>query len=385
MSERPPSVTAGLGADPGEGSAGDRGLRRLRPAAVLARLSGRAGSLPFPLAAPSWPGSIPRPAPERGVGVDFETDWSRRYPARLARAMVMDNVARPLTRLLAAPTVKGREVLDHLEGPLIFVANHSSHVDTTLLLSSLPPALRHRTVVAAAADHFFDRRWKGALWAFTLNAIPIERTKVNRRSANEAAALIEDGWSLLVYPEGGRSLDGWGQEFRGGAAYLAKRTGRPVVPVHIHGTRRILRKTTGASHSAGASVWPGSAGRPAYQGGQGRGPRIHRSPTVVTFGAPLAPDPDEDARHFAARLEASVATLANETVTDWWTARRQAASGETPSLQGPDVAEWRRSWALPAAVRPPTPAPRTGSGRRSDGSVRWPASYRSSRSAHRSD
>ena len=41
-----------------------------------------------------------------------------------------------------------------------------------------------------------------------------------------------------------------------------------------------------------------------------------------------------------------MATLAAESNSDWWTARKQAAAGATPSLQGPDIAPWRRSWAL---------------------------------------
>ena len=54
--------------------------------------------------------------------------------------------------------------------------------------------------------------------------------------------LIDDGWSLVIYPEGGRSPDGWGQEFKGGAAYLSSRTGAPVVPVFIDGTGAIFGK-----------------------------------------------------------------------------------------------------------------------------------------------
>ena len=46
----------------------------------------------------------------------------------------------------------------------------------------------------------------------------------------------------MIYPEGGRSPDGWGQPFKGGAAYLANRTGAPVVPVHIDGTDSIFAK-----------------------------------------------------------------------------------------------------------------------------------------------
>jgi 1-acyl-sn-glycerol-3-phosphate acyltransferase len=307
----------------GAGSSGDdsgpgRTLRRLTPSAVAARL----GRTRFPLAAPSWPESVTRPAPEPELGVHYDTAWARKYPVRLARAMVLDNVTRPVARVVASPLLRGDEGLDGLEAPVIFAANHASHIDTPLLLSCLPLRFRHRTVVAAAADYFFDRRWKADAWSFLLAAIPIERNKVNRRSADLAAELLGDDWNLIIFPEGGRSPDGWAQEFTGGAAYLASRTGRPVVPVHLDGTRHILPK-----------------------GGKG----LRRTRTTITFGTPLWPEEGENARRLGVRIEAAVATMAHEADTDWWTARKQAATGSTPSLQGPDAAAWRRSWMLSAA------------------------------------
>jgi len=310
-------------------------LRRLAPAA----LASRAGRTRFPLAAPSWPESVPRPPPVSGLGVHYDTAWSRRYPVRLVRAMVLDNVTRPLARAVASPLIRGDESLRGLEGPVIFAANHASHADTPLLLSCLPRRFRHRTVVAAAADYFFDRRWKADAWSFLLAAIPIERTKVNRSSADLAAGLLADDWNLVIFPEGGRSPDGWAQTFRGGAAYLAARTGRPVVPVHLDGTRHILPK-----------------------GRQG----LRRTRTTVTFGTPLWPEAGEDARRFGTRIETAVATMADEAGSDWWTARRQAAAGTTPPLQGPDAAPWRRSWMLSSAPRH----------RDTDPGVEWPRSSR---------
>ncbi len=256
---------------------------------------------------------------EPELGVHYDTTWSRKYPVRLARAMVLDNVARPLAAIVAAPVVRGDEALVGLEPPVIFAANHASHIDTPLLLGCLPLRFRHHTVVAAAADYFFDRRWKADAWSFVLAAIPIERTKVNRRSAELAAGLLTDGWNLVIFPEGGRSPDGWAQEFRGGAAYLATRTGCPVVPVHLDGTRHVLPK-----------------GRRT----------MRRTRTTVTFGTPLRPDEGEDARRFAVRIEAEVAALAHELTSDWWTAKRTASRGATPSLRGPQASPWRRSWAL---------------------------------------
>lgn len=301
---------------------GDDGAGGTRPLLGPAALLARAGRGTFPLAAPTWPGSVARPAPEPDLGVHYDTAWSRRYPVRLARAMVLDNVTRPLARVVAQPQLRGDEYLADLGSPVIFAANHASHIDTPLLLACLPLRFRHRTVVAAAADYFFDRRWKADAFSFLLGAIPIERTKVNRRSADLAAELLADDWNLVIFPEGGRSPDGWAQQFRGGAAYLAARTGRPVVPVHLDGTRHILPKGGGV---------------------------VRRTRTTVTFGTPLWPAEGEDARRFGERIEAAVATLAHETTTDWWTARRLAARGGTPPLQGPDVAAWRRAWALSPA------------------------------------
>ena len=51
----------------------------------------------------------------------------------------------------------------------------------------LPPRFRHRTLVGAGADYFFDTRWKGALWSFAIAAIPIERQRVKMRAARPAS------------------------------------------------------------------------------------------------------------------------------------------------------------------------------------------------------
>ena len=273
----------------------------------------------FPWSAPTWPGAVERPPAKRTLGVDYETDWARRYGTRLARVVVTETMTRPLTHLLAAPKVDGLDRLEQLDEPVIFAANHASHIDTPLLLSVLPDRWRHRTVVAAGADYFFDRRWKAAFFAFVINAIPIERRRVDRKSAGQAASLLNDGWSLLIFPEGGRTPDGWGQGHQPGAAWLAVRTNRTVVPVYVEGTRRVLPR---------------------------HGSRVHLASTRVTFGSPIRPDPATDARDLALRIEKTLEVLADEQQTDWWTARRRAAAGRTPALTGPAVSKWRRSWAL---------------------------------------
>jgi 1-acyl-sn-glycerol-3-phosphate acyltransferase len=274
--------------------------------------------VPFPYRAPHTPvGVEPGPA-RRRTGLDFETDWARRYPARVARLAIVEGVLRSAVGAIAPPRRKGTDRLDGLDGPVIFAANHHSHVDTMLMLTSIPEPWRHRTFVGAAADYFFSTRVTGAMSALALNAVPIERSKISRDNADSAADLIDDGWSLLIFPEGGRSPDGWGQDFQGGAAYLAILCGVPIVPVHIAGTDRVLPK------------------------GQSK-PR--RGSTTVTFGPPLIAGDDDNTRRLAARLETAVAELADESSSDWWTARRNAANGATPLLSGPEAEGWRRAWA----------------------------------------
>ena len=259
------------------------------------------------------------PPPERDTGADYDTEWSRRYGVRLARALFVESVVRPFVHAAIPPTVEGAERLAELEGPVIFVANHHSHLDTALVASALPRRFRHHLAVAAAADYFFDTRLKATLSA-SLALVPFERTRISRRSTDLLADLLAEGWSVLIYPEGGRSPDGWGQPFQGVPAYLAMKAGVPVVPLHLAGTDEALPR--------GAR-------------------RLKATRTSVTVGRPIYPGEGDNARRLGGRLEAEVATLADERATDWWQARRRAAAGATPPLTGPEVAGWRRAWARP--------------------------------------
>lgn len=289
----------------------------------------RPRKLPFPFSAAPTPASVAPLRAKRHTGIDYDTEWARGLGARMARLALLEGVITPAMKVLASPDRRGLDNLRDLlpagsnaaaAPPVIFAANHHSHVDTPLMLSSVPEPWRHKMFVAAAADYFFKTRVTSTMSALALNAIPIERTRVSRRPADDAAALIAEGWSLLIFPEGGRSPDGWGQPFRGGAAYLAIRCQVPVVPVHLEGTGRIMRK---------------GAKRP------------ERSATRITFGSPLWPDEGEDSRKMAARIERAVAALADEASTDWYTARRRAHQNASPALAGPDApAAWRRAWAL---------------------------------------
>ena len=307
------------------GIAHDLGLVRIRHRLPSPARALRARS--FPLRAPTVPGGVePLPSPAR-TGTGFDTGWSRRWPARMCRAAIVEGPMRAMVQVLASPHRTGADRLADLEGPVVFASNHHSHLDTPLLITSIPEPWRHKIVVGAASDYFFGSRAAGATAALVMGAIPIERARVGRRSADMAAGLIDDGWSLLIYPEGGRSPDGWGQTFRGGAAYLSLRCNVPVVPIHVGGTGAILRK--------GRSV-----PRPAE--------------ATVTFGTPLRPAPGEKAPRLAARIEAAVTALADEASTDWYSARKRAHAGASGTLTGPQVGVWRRQWALGGRRRTPS-------------------------------
>ena len=197
------------------------------------------------------------------------------------------------------------------------MANHASHLDTPLILLSLPDEWRRRTAVAAAADYFFDTWWRAVGSSLFFNTFPIDR-----RGGTMAATpgeVLADGWSLVIFPEGTRSTDGWMGKFRMGAAFLAKEYGVPVVPVAHRGTY---------------------AAMPRGQGWPSRG----RRQLTIRFGEPLVAGPDESVREFAPRIKDAVAALLDEDRTTWWEARQRVAAGAVPDPSGPQVAQWRRVW-----------------------------------------
>ncbi len=279
----------------------------------------------FPYRAPSVPAGVTVPPKPSKLGPDFETEWARRYPSRLARALIVEGPMRALVHALADPTVEGLDRLTDLTRPggpapaVIFTPNHHSHLDTPLSVTVIPEPWRHRLMVAGAADYFFTNRVTGTLAALTMNVLPIDRESTSRKSSDQLRGLILRGWSLVIYPEGGRSPDGWGQDFKAGAAYLSSRTGAPVVPMFIEGSGAIYGK------------------------GMKR-PRPGR--TRVIFGRPLWPVDGESTKRFGERIATAVRELGDESLSDWFSARRRAAAGATPSLTGPEHNGWRRAWAL---------------------------------------
>jgi 1-acyl-sn-glycerol-3-phosphate acyltransferase len=263
---------------------------------------------------------VPRSAepfvPARSTRV-FPTRWARGPVVRAVREVALGVGMNALLRSQVSVHAHGLDVLDRIEGPVVFVANHSSHVDTPLILNTLPARWRRRTAVAAAADYFFDTWWRAAGSAVLFNTFPIERR--GGALSNTPGYLIRDGWSIVVYPEGTRSRDGWTQPFKLGAAFMASSAGVPVVPLALRGTFNAM------PHEQG---WP-SPGRP---------------PVSIRYGEPVVPREGEGPRELAKRIEAAMAALVDEDAGDWFAARRRAADGATAPTSGPDVARWRRVW-----------------------------------------
>jgi 1-acyl-sn-glycerol-3-phosphate acyltransferase len=257
-------------------------------------------------------GSVPRR--ERSV---FRTDWSRSRAGIAAREVVQTAGLNPLLRSQVKVRVEGLDLLARVRGPVVFAANHASHLDTPLILCTLPDGWRRRTAVAAAADYFFDTWWRAAGSSIAFNTFPIERR--GGSLSTTPGDLLDDGWSVVVFPEGTRSKDGWVGRFHLGAAWLAAEHGVPVVPVAHRGTFAAMPRGQG---------WPSPG----------------RRPVTIRYGAPLHLREGENVRAFAPRVRAAVAELLDEDSSTWWEARRRAARSETPDPSGPKVAQWRRVW-----------------------------------------
>ncbi len=203
--------------------------------------------------------------------------WALTRSSRVVRHVVQATVLFPLHTVVCRPfAVWGAEHVTGLSLPALFVANHTSHFDTPTLLRALPPAVRERTTVAAAADYFYQDRRLGIAASLLLNTFPFSREHAVRASLEYCAELVDAGWSILLYPEGTRSTTGRLQAFKTGMGLLARELRLPVVPVAVHGTRAILPK----------GRWLPRPG-----------------PVSVRFGTPVLPVPGLDAAALTDLLE----------------------------------------------------------------------------------
>ena len=176
-------------------------------------------------------------------GKSDQPKWPTGRLARLGRLIAHILIVVPLLRLLATRKVEGREHLDNLLGPALFVSNHLSHVDAPAIYASLPSRWRRRMAAAAATSVLQEKgRIQTFAATFFLNAFPFSQTGAVRSSIGWCGRLLDSGWSIRFFPEGTRSRTGSLWPFKRGAGMLAVEMAVPVVPVHVKGTLEILAR-----------------------------------------------------------------------------------------------------------------------------------------------
>ena len=202
----------------------------------------------------------------------LDVPWARCAPARMLREAILQFGLAPLMDLYTRRRVYGRDIFRRLPHPVIFVANHSSHLDTPTILRALPLQWRQRTAVAAAADYFYKKRAVANMVALIFNTVPLARHGggIGNGSTAHVDTLLDTRWNLLMFPEGTRSRGGELGEMRSGAAVIAKQHGIPIVPIFLKGTydamppghnwpkrRRFIARRHRVEVHFGSPIWPG--------------------------------------------------------------------------------------------------------------------------------
>jgi 1-acyl-sn-glycerol-3-phosphate acyltransferase len=171
-------------------------------------------------------------------------------------------------------------------GSRIYFANHTSHLDFLVLWSALPADDRRRTRPVAAKDYWEKGSLKRFLAARVFRAVLIDRRPdagPPEAKIEQMTAALDEGASLIVFPEGTRGTGAEMGPFKSGLYHLGMaRPGAELVPVHIDNLGRILPK---------GEVLPV--------------PLL----SCVSFGATLRIEPGEQKRDFLERARAAVAAL----------------------------------------------------------------------------
>ncbi len=241
----------------------------------------------------------------------LDVPWARRGLARGVRELILCGVLGPAMVLYTRRTVVGKERLLDLEAPVLFVANHSSHMDTPAILRALPGRWRRRTAVAAAADYFYRKRGVAQIMSLVFNTVPVRRDGggLAPGSASHLDRLIEERWNLLLFAEGTRSRDGIVGRLRSGAAVLAAEHGLHIVPIHVSGTRDAMPR-----------------GRKWMHRKRGR-PGSRRHPTEIRFGPPIRPREGESRAEVMERVRVFLAASGASTTPDERSLVRDAGPG----------------------------------------------------------
>jgi long-chain acyl-CoA synthetase len=184
--------------------------------------------------------------------------WNRSLLAQMVRRLALPGFILPLARIFAWVHVDGRQHLKGLEGPVIFASNHQSYMDTPVIMAALPRRWRYRLAPAMSkeffAAHFFPEghplmlrlatTTAYYLAALLFNAFPLPQREAGaRQTLRYMGEIVEDAFSVLIFPEGHHTDTGDIDRFRPGIGMIASRLDVPVVPVRLEGVDRVLHRT----------------------------------------------------------------------------------------------------------------------------------------------
>lgn len=145
----------------------------------------------------------------------------------------------PVVRVLFRAKVVGKKNVP-LQGPVILASNHLSFIDSVVITLLAP-----RTVSFLAKDSYFNgsglKGFVSRAFFRSIGAIPVTRGvgQAAQDALDAGLELLEEDSAFAIYPEGTRSLDGRLYRGRTGVAWLALKSGAPVVPVGIGGTDKV--------------------------------------------------------------------------------------------------------------------------------------------------
>jgi long-chain acyl-CoA synthetase len=176
--------------------------------------------------------------------------WPRRFPVPWIRHVILGTGVSFLWHRYIDSSIEGLSALEGLEPPVIFVANHTSHLDTIAVLMALPFRWRRRVAPAMQQEYFRahfeprgfpfrERLWRGIQYVLAcglVGAYPLPHDMAGvRRSLRFTGELVQKGYCPLVYPEGERSPNGRMGSFKPGIGLMAERLQTPIVPIHLTG------------------------------------------------------------------------------------------------------------------------------------------------------
>lgn len=131
--------------------------------------------------------------------------------------------------------VSGLERLDPSRS-YVFAANHQSIYDIPIVFTAIPFQLR--IVAKQSLGRIPFMGWH----LYRAGHLLVDRSRPGAGIVKKMARLVRERHSLIIFPEGTRSVDGAVARFKGGSFVIAVDAGVPVVPVSVSGSRRVMTK-----------------------------------------------------------------------------------------------------------------------------------------------